>query len=62
MAVREAAIPEGSPASNRNFPISGQATKDRRGGFTTNWALAWILGSVVLIVALVLVLYALGQI
>ncbi len=46
--------------SNRNFPLSGQAAKEPGGVFHSNWALAWVIGSVILVVALILALFALG--
>ncbi len=46
--------------SNRNFPLSGQAVKEPGGVFQSNWALSWIIGFVILVVALILALFALG--
>ncbi len=46
--------------SNRNFPLSGQASKEPEGTFQSNWALSWVIGSVILVVALILALFAWG--
>ncbi len=45
--------------SNRNFPLSGRAAREPEGTFQSNWALSWVIGSVILVVALFLALFAL---
>jgi len=47
-------------AAGRNFPMSGEKWREADGTFRSDWALAWLVGSVLLAVAFLALLFALG--
>lgn len=47
-------------AWGRNFPMSGQNTKDAEGTFRSDWSLAWVIGLAVVLVVIFLVFLAGG--
>lgn len=45
---------------SRNFPLSGQKWKDPKGTFASDWTLAWLIGTLVLLGFLVALAFAYG--